>query len=129
MNLKDLEWHANHLADNNLLSHELVEAAKHMRDIMAALRTSLELSAKTEAKDLPTIIGAAIEPTIVAHVSGGVLTNVTADRPVRVLTVDYDTDGNAEAIKDPDGDDCIIGGEPADVDAAYVAKIEDLAKQ
>ncbi len=127
MNLKDLEWNAGLLAGNNVLSPELIEAAKQMRDIVATLRTVYELDPRTNIKDLPEIIRNAAEPTVVVHVSGGVMTNVTADRPARVLTIDYDTDGSDDSVKDPEGDDCVIGDGTADVDPAYVEKIAKLA--
>ena len=127
MNLKDLEWNAGLLASNNSLSPELTEAAKQLRDIVAAIRSSCELDPAMDAAKLPDIIWKVAQPTIVTHVSGGVLTNITADRPVTVISIDYDTDEDGDdATRDPDGDPCVVGQSAADVDSAYVAKVVEL---
>lgn len=53
-------------------------------------------------------------PVVVTYISGGCLTNLMANIPVRHISADYDVDGiDEEGIsKDPEGCRCIINDDP-----------------
>jgi len=68
---------------------------------------------------------------VVIGVEGGLVTGVSADRPVEVLVLEYDTDGVEEdQISVIDGEECCTGYFSADLLPDVVAKcFEDLAAE